>query len=340
MIESRQNKIKITFRVYLAVSFAICYRWLYKMSKKIEIGYDAKSEVPTMIKKTQSKLARKFAIASVLFGTLFANPIMAQTNPTSGQNVIAASEKIVAIVNGETIYLEEILDMAKKLPSQYRKLSLDVVYPSLVDRAVDARLVRDAGRKNGFASDPDVKSRMKQIEGQVISEIFLKKTIMPQLTESALRKIYQESKSQMGGKEQVKARHILLKTEDKARQLIDIIKSGAEFSKVASEHSVGPSAASGGDLGWFEKEQMVPSFSKAAFALRPGEIVDQPVKTQFGWHIILVEDRRSAKPPSFEEARNQLAAQLSESLLKELMMGLRLKATIQKFTMNGDPIQN
>ena len=234
----------------------------------------------------------------------------------------------VATVDGKPIFLSEIIGMAQRLPEQYRKMSLEAVYPSLLTRAIDSKLVILEGRRAGFSKDADVKKRLLDVEDQIISEIFLTKTIGSQVTEEALQKIYSETKSEMASGDQIKARHILLDNEEKAAEIIKKLKAGEEFAKLASEYSTGPSAASGGDLGWFGEGQMVPEFSKAAFALNPGDIVTKPVKTQFGWHIILVEDRKVSAPPSFDEAKEQLASTMSQKLLKELIETLRTKAKI------------
>ena len=248
--------------------------------------------------------------------------------------------KIVATVDGKPIFLSEIIGMAQRLPQQYRKMSLEAVYPSLLTRAIDSKLVTLEGRRAGFSKDPDVKKRLLDVEDQIISEIFLTKTIGSQVTEEALQKIYSETKSEMASGDQIKARHILLDNEEKAAEIIKKLKAGEEFAKLASEYSTGPSAASGGDLGWFGEGQMVPEFSKAAFALNPGDIVTKPVKTQFGWHIILVEDRKVSAPPSFDEAKEQLASTMSQKLLKELIETLRTKAKIVRFQADGTPIKD
>ena len=248
--------------------------------------------------------------------------------------------KIVATVDGKPIFLSEIIGMAQRLPEQYRKMSLEAVYPSLLTRAIDSKLVTLEGRRAGFSKDPDVKKRLLDVEDQIISEIFLTKTIGSQVTEEALQKIYSETKSEMASGDQIKARHILLDNEEKAAEIIKKLKAGEEFAKLASEYSTGPSAASGGDLGWFGEGQMVPEFSKAAFALNPGDIVTKPVKTQFGWHIILVEDRKVSAPPSFDEAKEQLASTMSQKLLKELIETLRTKAKIVRFQADGTPIKD
>ena len=248
--------------------------------------------------------------------------------------------KIVATVDGKPIFLSEIIGMAQRLPEQYRKMSLEAVYPSLLTRAIDSKLVTLEGRRSKFSEDPDVKKRLREVEDQIISEIFLTKTIGSQVTEEALKKIYSETKSGMASGDQIKARHILLDSEENAAEIIKKLQAGGEFAKLASEYSTGPSAASGGDLGWFGEGQMVPEFSKAAFALNPGDIVTKPVKTQFGWHIILVEDRKVSAPPSFDEAKEQLASNMSQRLLKQLIETLRAKSKIVRFQADGTPIKD
>ena len=282
-----------------------------------------------------------FLKSLVLFGAfhllLAISSSKAETKPKPLEKM---ETKIVATVDGKPIFLSEIIGMAQRLPEQYRKMSLEAVYPSLLTRAIDSKLVTLEGRRAGFSKDPDVKKRLLDVEDQIISEIFLTKTIGSQVTEKALQKIYSETKSEMASGDQIKARHILLDSEEKAMEIIKKLQAGGEFAKLASEYSTGPSAASGGDLGWFGEGQMVPEFSKAAFALNPGDIVTKPVKTQFGWHIILVEDRKVSAPPSFDEAKEQLASTMSRKLLKELIETLRTKAKIVRFQADGPPIKD
>ena len=282
-----------------------------------------------------------FLKSLVLFGAFH---LLLATSSSNAETKLKPLEKmetkIVATVDGKPIFLSEIIGMAQRLPEQYRKMSLEAVYPSLLTRAIDSKLVTLEGRRAGFSKDPDVKKRLLDVEDQIISEIFLTKTIGSQVTEEALQKIYSETKSEMASGDQIKARHILLDSEEKAMEIIKKLQAGGEFAKLASEYSTGPSAASGGDLGWFGEGQMVPEFSKAAFALNPGDIVTKPVKTQFGWHIILVEDRKVSAPPSFDEAKEQLASTMSQKLLKELIETLRTKAKIVRFQADGTPIKD
>jgi peptidyl-prolyl cis-trans isomerase C len=282
-----------------------------------------------------------FLKSLVLFGAFhLLLAISSSKAETKSKPLEKMETKIVATVDGKPIFLSEIIGMAQRLPEQYRKMSLEAVYPSLLTRAIDSKLVTLEGRRAGFSKDPDVKKRLLDVEDQIISEIFLTKTIGSQVTEEALQKIYSETKSEMASGDQIKARHILLDSEEKAMEIIKKLQAGGEFAKLASEYSTGPSAASGGDLGWFGEGQMVPEFSKAAFALNPGDIVTKPVKTQFGWHIILVEDRKVSAPPSFDEAKEQLASTMSQKLLKELIETLRTKAKIVRFQADGTPIKD
>ena len=282
-----------------------------------------------------------FLKSLVLFGAFHLLLAIPSSNAETKLKPLEKMEtKIVATVDGKPIFLSEIIGMAQRLPEQYRKMSLEAVYPSLLTRAIDSKLVTLEGRRAGFSKDPDVKKRLLDVEDQIISEIFLTKTIGSQVTEEALQKIYSETKSEMASGDQIKARHILLDNEEKAVEIIKKLQAGEDFAKLASEYSTGPSAASGGDLGWFGEGQMVPEFSKAAFALNPGDIVTKPVKTQFGWHIILVEDRKVSAPPSFDEAKEQLASTMSQKLLKELIETLRTKAKIVRFKADGTPIKD
>jgi len=153
-----------------------------------------------------------------------------------------------------------------------------------------------------------------------------------------LRAEYEKRKDSMAGGEQVRARHILLETEETAREVIRELDAGSDFAELAADKSTGPSASSGGDLGWFGKGQMVPEFSDAAFALEPGTFTTEPVKTQFGWHVILVEDRKAGEAPPFEQARQQLSSDMSGEVLQGILTDLRGKTEVERFNFDGGPM--
>ena len=279
------------------------------------------------------------AVFVTMAGTAVPVAVMAQTQSQAAPDQIADPETtVVAKVGSETVYLVEVLRMAEQLPEQYRRLPLSTVYPNLLQRAVDARLVARAGRKAGYAEHALVKERLRVVEGQIISEVYLKERIGDAITEEMLQEAYTKRNQGQSGGEELKARHVLVDSEAEAREIIGELEGGADFATLASERSTGPSATSGGDLGWFGREQMVPEFSDAAFSLESGRFTSEPVKTQFGWHVILVEDRRETAPPSFDEMRQQLAGQLSQERLIAMLEDLRTQDDVTLFSYDGSPL--
>ncbi len=245
-------------------------------------------------------------------------------------------DPVVATVNGRPLHLSEIQTAQQALPPQYRTVPLQSVFPALLDRIVDSKLVVQEGRKHKVTDDPAFKRRMAFVEDQVIQDFWLQKEIAREVTPEKMRKRYEERLKTMPPEEEVQARHILVATEDEAKALIAELKKGASFEKLAKEKSTDKaSGAEGGDLGWFKKTDMVKEFADAAFALKKGEMSETPVKTQFGYHVIQLTDRRQAPPPPFEE----LAEQIREDLAKEAVNGflnkLRANAKIEKFNMDG-----
>lgn len=247
-----------------------------------------------------------------------------------------AKDPVVATVNGQPIYLSELEVAQQALPPQYRTMPLASVFPALLDRIVDSKLVVADGKKNKIDADAAFKRRMAFVEDQVIQDYWLQREIAKRITSERMQQRYQEKLKSMPAEEEVRARHILVATEAEAKDLMAELKKGTAFDKLAKEKSTDKaSGAEGGDLGWFKRTDMVKEFSDAAFALKKGELSEAPVKTQFGYHIIKVEDRRQAPPPAFEE----LAEQIREDLARETVTGfidqLRSTAKIEKFNIDG-----
>ena len=153
-----------------------------------------------------------------------------------------------------------------------------------------------------------------------------------------MRAAYEERVSAEGAREEMRARHILVESMEEADALIREIAGGADFAELAQEHSTGPSGPRGGDLGYFTADMMVPAFSKAAEALKAGESSSRPVQTEFGWHIIKVEDKRAAEPLSFEEMRGEIQAQLAEGVYRRIIDELSASAEVEVFGPDGKPL--
>jgi len=250
-----------------------------------------------------------------------------------------ASEVVAAVVDGDKIYLDEVQDAQYLLPPQFRQMPFDAVYGLLLNSVIDRKLTAAEGRKNGLEDNEEVKKQLARIEDQLIQRAFLGKYIEKRVTEDKVMEAYKKFVDEFKSEEEVHARHILLETEEQAKEVIAELNKGKDFAEMAKSKSKGPSGANGGDLGFFTAGAMVPSFSDAAFALGKGEITKEPVQTQFGWHIIKVEDKRMTKAPSLGEVREQVEAEMAREIGAELLDGLRKSASIERFGPDGKPLK-
>ena len=245
---------------------------------------------------------------------------------------------VVARVDGAELHLSDVEAAQQNLPPQAQKLPLEQIYPMLLDRLVDGALITEAGRKEHLEQNPELQVRLKRYEDRLIQEAYLNQAIKAAETEDQLKARYQTFAKDKEGREEVHAQHILVKTEDEAKSVIAGLDKGADFGELAKKYSTDPSASSGGDLGYFGHDDMVKAFTDAAFALPKGQYSKTPVKTEFGWHVIKVEDRRAGKPPSFEEAREQLSRDLAHEIIEAKLQDLRGAAKIEEFGLDGKPL--
>ncbi len=250
----------------------------------------------------------------------------------------AEDDQVVATVDGNKVFLIDVKEAQKSLPAQYKKVPFEMIYPALVDSIIDAKLASNNARIRNLDQDPEFKKQMRRIEDQMLQRVVLTQEMEAGITDEALEKSYAKLVKSFAKKEEVRARHILVKTEEEAKEIIEKLKGGADFAALAKEKSTGPSGAGGGDLGFFAKGQMVPEFDKVVFDLKPGELFDDPVKTQFGFHVIKVEERRKKEVPPFEKVKEQLRAEISQSLGAAYVEGLREKAKIVRFTLDGSTV--
>jgi len=183
-----------------------------------------------------------------------------------------------------------------------------------------------------------VQTRLKRYEDRLIQEAYLNRAIKQSETEDRLKTRYQEMLKQKAAQEEVHARHILLASEAEAKSVVAQLDKGADFAALAKQYSTDPNAQSGGDLGYFGHDDMVPEFADAAFSLPVGEYTKTPVKTEFGWHVIKVEDRRVGKPPSFEDAREELSQDLAHDIIEAKLQELRGAAKVEEFGLDGKPL--
>lgn len=268
--------------------------------------------------RTNSALA-SLALAAVVAAVVAASPALAQDS---------AEDPTVATINGEEVLRSEVLELAENLPPQYQE-QLAVVFPQLLEQVIRLRLVASAATEAGLAEDPEVQERLEAQRIDIMRDVYLERALAERVTDDLVKERYQTLIAENPPAPEIRARHILVETEESAQDLIGQLDGGADFAELAQEHSTGPSSAQGGDLGYFSDGQMVPAFSEAAFALEAGAHTAAPVQTEFGWHVIKVEDRRTTEPPAFEDVRDQLRADAERDVVQDILRGLRDSAEVE-----------
>ncbi|MCH7937751.1 MAG: peptidylprolyl isomerase [Proteobacteria bacterium] len=251
----------------------------------------------------------------------------------------AAEDTVVATVNGHDILLSDVRAAHRRLPREYQQVPFETIFPGLVDSLIDTRLAAADARRQNLHQQQEFKDQMARIEDQILQRMMLSKIIEKGVSDADVRSRFEKSAKERAASKQVKARHILVETENQAKAVIADLKKGGDFTALARERSTGPSASDGGDLGFFGRGQMVPAFEAAAFKLKKGAFTETPVKTQFGWHVILVEDRKKAEAPSFEDVEQFLRNELSQEAGTAYIKRLRGGAKITRFNADGSPLE-
>ncbi|WP_193368554.1 peptidylprolyl isomerase [Pelagibius marinus] len=245
-----------------------------------------------------------------------------------------AQNPVVARVNGHGIRWAEVVASAQDLPPRYRD-QIESVFPALLDRLVDLRLLADAARAEGLRDDPVVRERLASFEDRVLSSVLLERYLNEKVSTADLRARYDALVAARRGDQEIRARHILVESEETAEEVIARLNQGEVFISLAKELSTGASAARGGDLGYFHPSRMAPAFAAAALALEPGEYTAAPVRTEFGWHVILLVDRRADNIPSFLDMQDKLREEARKEAVDQLVFSLRREASVEMFPEDG-----
>ena len=252
----------------------------------------------------------------------------------------APDDPVVAKVDGQSIHLSDLKDAAQSLPENLRGMPPQTLYPMLLDQLIDARALVSEARKSGLDKDPAVQRQITAAEDRALENAVLTKEVAPTVTDDAVKARYDKDIAGKPGDEEVHAKHILVDSEDSAKKIITELKGGADFAALAKQHSKDPGGAKqGGDLGFFKKDEMVPEFAAAAFALQPGQYSQTPVHTQFGWHVILLVERRQAEPPKFDQARDELRQKMIQEGVRAVVAKARAGVSVEKFNLNGAPLR-
>ena len=256
--------------------------------------------------------------------------------PTAFAQDDSSADPVVATVNGEQIRQSEILMFHQTLPPQYQDVPLEKIFDDLLTNLINRKAIVQAARAEGMNKTAEARRRVAFFFDGVLQEMFLSRAVESAVTEDRLRAAYEKMLRLTPPQEEVKARHILVEKREAAQDIIQQLGSGADFAILAQRHSKGPSSTAGGDLGYFGRDQMVPEFAEVAFALEPGSYSKKPVRTKYGWHIIMVEDRRASPPPSFEESAPQIRRDESRAVVSALVQELMADAKVVR-VQRGPP---
>lgn len=256
---------------------------------------------------------------------------LAQAQDPSPTNDIS---KVVATIDGDDITLNLVLAMMSQLPPQYRNQPFEVLYEPVLDDIIDTRLAATAAKRSGIADDPLIEELAQRAYDRVMAEAWISLEIQQNITDEMVEAQYAELAGDMTLREEISARHILVASEDEAKAIIIRLNNGEDFAALAIELSTGPSAPNGGNLGFFKRGDMVPSFSDAAFLLEVESYSEAPVESSFGWHVIKVDDKRVLDLPPLDNIRNQLVEVMTSELATQLADKLYEKATIRRLSVD------
>jgi peptidyl-prolyl cis-trans isomerase C len=291
---------------------------------------------------------RKIVMAVLLAGTSLSVAALAQTPAPApapapspaGQAATPATppaDPVVARVNGSTITRSEVEQMRENLPAQYQQVPFEVLFPIILDRLIDMKLMSVAGRAERLGDDAEVRRRVAAYEDRVIGDIYMQRVISGAVSEDAVRARLEQAQRAAPAAQQIHARHILVAQESQARDIIQELARGGDFAAIARTRSIDPGGRQdGGDLGWFGEGDMVPEFFAAASRIADGQTSTEPVRTQFGWHVIKVEGRRT-QTASTDSLRERVVSDMTQEAIDGLVGRLRQGAQIERFNADGTP---
>lgn len=280
------------------------------------------------------------AVLGAAFAAMIAAPTLAQTPPNVARQetpppALDPSTEL-AKVNGASITAGDVVTASEDLEQSMSSMTEAQRRDYVLNVLIDMKLVAQAAEKAKVDQTDDFKKRLEYLKDRSLYEQYLQEEAKKSLTEDKLRALYEETAKNLKPEDEVRARHILVKTEDEAKKVEARLAKGEDFAKLAGELSTDPgSGKQGGDLGFFGRGQMVPVFEEVAFKLEPGK-VSEPVKSQFGWHVIKLEEKRTRPVPPFEQVRPQIENYVLRTAQQDLVLKLRNESKIDR-TEAGKP---
>jgi len=254
--------------------------------------------------------------AAAILAVLSAAPAIAQESP------------VVATINGQQITEADLALAQEELGPQFGQMPEDQRRAAALSAVIDVRLFASEAQKEGIDKTDEFQRRTEFLRQRALHSAYIDANVVKPITDEELNARYEEEVAKIPQQEEVHARHILVDSEEEAKNIITQLDEGGDFAEIAKEKSKDGAAANGGDLGYFTEGAMVPEFSKAAFAMEPGTHSEEPVKTQFGWHVIKVEDKRMQPPPALEQVKDQIRSMVIRDKYMETLVSLRENAEL------------
>jgi peptidyl-prolyl cis-trans isomerase C len=236
---------------------------------------------------------------------------------------------VLAKVNGAEIRQSDVALAEEELGPSLAQMDPATKKDNVLSFLIDMKIVSKAAEDKKVENSEEFKKRLAFTRNRLLMDSLLATEGKAATTDEAMKKVYEDASKQISGEQEVHARHILVETEDEAKAIEEELKKGADFAELAKKKSKDPGASDGGDLGFFTKDQMVPEFSNVAFTLEPGKISD-PVKSQFGWHIIKVEEKRNRKAPDFAQVKSQIETYVTRKAQADYVARLRETAKVER----------
>lgn len=241
---------------------------------------------------------------------------------------------VAAVVNGEKITVAELRQAYNENPAIKEKVSFNDFYAKALDVYVNGKLLYQEAVKAKVMDTPEYKKQLALAKEEIARKVYLEQQVDKQISDEQVKKVYADYKKSFKAEKEVKAKHILVDSDAKAKEVIAKLQKGENFDKLAKEYSKEPA-----ELGYFTKGVMVPEFANAAFAMKKGEYSKTPVKTQFGYHVIEVEDSRDAKAMPLDKVKPQLKAMLTQGAIGQVFENVSKTSTIEKYDLKGQTIK-
>ena len=241
---------------------------------------------------------------------------------------------VAAVVNGEQITVADIKEAYEQTPQIKNQVSFEEFYNRALEVMINSKLALQAATAANVQASQEYQKELAEMQDDLARKVYIDQQLATKVTDAEIKKVYDEYVANFKSEKEIKAKHILVDSEDLAKEIIEKLnKKSAKFDDLAKQYSKDQA-----DLGYFTAEAMVPEFSDAAFAMKKGTFSQKPVKTEFGYHVILVEDVRDSKPLPFENVAEQIKGTLSQQAVAQVVADLHKNAQIEKFDLNGKKI--